>query len=59
MYCILNIHNDGKDNNWLAKGIKAKEKYIYLWEQIAEEFKDYNQYLIFESMNDVEYYNFT
>lgn len=57
MYCILNIHNDGKDNNWLAKGIKAKEKYIYLWEQIAEEFKDYNQYLIFESMNDVEYKN--
>ena len=35
----------------------AKEKYIILWQQIAEEFKNYDDYLIFESMNDVIYKN--
>ena len=57
MYCILNIHHDGKSNNWLSQGLKVKDKYINLWSQIAEEFKKYNEYLIFESMNEVEYLN--
>ena len=39
MYCILNIHSDGESPNWLSKGLISKEKYIYLWKQIAEEFK--------------------
>ena len=57
MYCILNIHHDGAPKNWLSQGLKVKEKYINLWSQIAEEFKKYNEYLIFESMNEVEYLN--
>ena len=24
MYCIINVHNDCKDDNWLSKGINAK-----------------------------------
>ena len=55
MYCILNIHHDGSSGNWLSQGLKVKDKYINLWSQIAEEFKEYNEYLIFESMNEVEY----
>jgi len=39
-------------------GIESKDKYINLWTQIANEFKDYNDYLIFESMNEVYLYNF-
>ena len=48
LYCILNIYNDGYYGNWLSWGIEAKDKYINLWTQIANEFKDYNDYLIFE-----------
>lgn len=49
IYCILNIYADTKE--W-AIGIESKDKYINLWKQIAEEFKDFNEYLIFESMNE-------
>ena len=55
MYCILNVHHDGESGNWLSEGLKAKNKYINLWSQIAKEFKDFNEYLIFESMNDGVY----
>ena len=58
LYCILNIYNDGYYENWLSWGIGAKDKYINLWTQIANEFKDYNHYLIFESMNDVFFINY-
>jgi len=56
LYCILNVHNDGFYINWLTEGMEAKEKYINLWGQIANEFKDYNEYLIFESMDSVLFY---
>jgi endoglucanase len=49
IYCILNVYTDTKE--WIT-GIESKNKYINLWKQIAEEFKDFNEYLIFESMNE-------
>ena len=55
MYCIINIHHDGSPGNWLSEGIVAKNKYIFLWTQISNKFKDYNEQLIFESMNDIEF----
>ena len=55
MYCILNLQHDGVSGNWLSEGITAKNKYIALWTQIANEFKSFNEYLIFESMNEVSY----
>ena len=58
LYCILNIYNDGNYGNWLSMGLEAKDKYINLWSQIANEFKDYNDYLIFESMNEVYFFNY-
>ena len=56
MYCILNIHHDGKDNNWLSKGINSLNIYINLWKQIAEEFINYDEHLLFESMDNPNYY---
>ena len=57
LYCILNIYNDGVYSFWLEKGMESKDKYINIWTQIAKEFKDYNEYLIFESMDEVYFSN--
>ena len=56
MYCIINIHYDGKEGGWLHEGINAKDKFINIWTQLSNEFKEFDEYLIFESMNDIEYY---
>ena len=58
LYCILNIHNDGNYLVWLFNGIESKDIYINVWTQIANEFKDYNEYLIFESMDEVYFYDY-
>jgi endoglucanase len=57
LYCILNIHNDGYYTNWLKEGMEVKGRYIKIWSQIANEFKVYNEYLIFESMNAVYFFD--
>ena len=71
IYCILNIYHDSDIGNWIYDELNGKDKYFYLWKQIAEEFKDFNEYLLFESMNQPNfidnywnfkydiYYNFT
>lgn len=62
LYCIINVHHDtGADSEKFKSWIKAdevnyaqnKERYEYLWKQIAEEFKDYGQLLLFESYNEM------
>lgn len=61
MYCVLNVHHDtgadGNSKSWLkadeAWYAKYKDKYEYLWKQIAEEFKDYDGKLLFESYNEM------
>lgn len=66
MYCILNIHHDGAKNHdnrgdnaicWLdtyAYDIESVyQKYEGVWNTIANRFKDYDEHLIFESMNEV------
>ena len=59
MYCILNVHHDtgeGKDH-WLYANTtcynNVKDTYQYLWQQIAAEFKNYDQKLLFESYNEM------
>ena len=54
LYCILNVYTD--TDVWI-RDIESKNKYINLWKQIAEEFKDFNEYLLFESMNDPIFLN--
>jgi endoglucanase len=55
MYCILNVHHDGVSGNWLSQGASVKTKFVTLWTQIANEFKSYDDHLVLESMNEVEY----
>lgn len=53
MYAIVNVHYD---NGWFSKFPTEKEecmkKYTRIWEQITEEFKDYPDTLMFESLNE-------
>lgn len=53
MYVILNTHHE---NSWIKldeKNEKAvTKKFKYLWKQIAERFKDYDEKLIFEGLNE-------
>jgi len=58
LYCILNIHNDGYYTSWLIRGMEVKDRYVNIWSQIANEFKDYNEYLIFESMDAVSFFDY-
>ncbi len=62
MYVILNVHHDGgvypKLGALIIEGAKndkenTLKRYKKLWSQIAEEFKDYGDKLVFESMNEV------
>ena len=55
LYIILNVHHDGVAGNWLSNGKSEIMKYRGLWKTIANEFKDYDRRLVFESMNEVEY----
>ena len=59
MYAIVNMHGDGYttvSGSWLlcasSDQTKIKVKYKACWEQIADRFKNYDEHLIFESMNE-------
>ena len=61
-YVIINMHHDGGDDAqfgaWLRQYAledydKFYARYSKLWNQIADRFRDYSDYLIFESMNEV------
>ena len=59
MYCILNVHHDTGEAStaWLiaseADYAKQKERFEAVWKQIAEEFKDYDEHLLFEGYNEM------
>ena len=58
LYVILNVHHDGgSEGGWLRNAqndyTNVSAKYQKIWEQIASNFADYSDYLIFESMNEV------
>ncbi|MDR3264208.1 MAG: glycoside hydrolase family 5 protein [Clostridiales bacterium] len=54
MYVIINMHHD--DYYWYIPDKKHEAatalEYKALWGQIAEEFKDYDEHLIFEAFNE-------
>lgn len=59
MFAIINMHGDGYytiDGAWLLcvdeNQDEIKTKYEAVWAQIADRFKDYDEHLIFESMNE-------
>lgn len=61
LYVIINIHHDSGDveGKWLdisKRGndfAKIQNKFTKMWQQIASTFKDYDQHLVFESMDEV------
>lgn len=62
MYVIINLHHDGGGDPEFGAWIRTEamedydkflERYSAVWNQIAETFKDYDERLIFESMNEV------
>lgn len=66
LYVIINIHHDGGgDPNfgaWVCSTATSDydafaEKYTSVWNQICERFKNYSDYLIFESLNEVGFDN--
>lgn len=59
MYVIINIHHDGAEQmGWLRIASEDKEalceKFAGVWKNIAERFKNYDEHLIFEAMNEVK-----
>lgn len=54
MYAIINVHHD--DYTWLnpskADEAAVKAKLVSIWEQLSERFRDYDQHLLFEGMNE-------
>jgi len=57
MYCILNSHHDTSHKDaWLWADdsyYKVQERYRGLWSQIATEFKDYDEHLLFAGWNEI------
>ena len=57
VYCIINLHHDGGADGWIEATRESYETYsgrfASVWRQIAETFGDYDERLIFESMNEV------
>ena len=61
LYVVINMHGDGYNsiqNGWLLCNAPADQqpaiqaKYKAVWKQIATMFADYDEHLIFESMNE-------
>lgn len=52
LYCIINTHNEA---SWL--NASAQSKFTDLWKKIATYFKDYDEKLVFEDMNEIEITN--
>lgn len=52
MYVILNTHHEGW---WFVPskdGKETSERFTSIWKQISERFKDYDEHLIFEGLNE-------
>lgn len=57
MYCILNVHHDTGTDGWMHADADTygatSERFIALWEQIAERFIEYDHKLLFEGYNEL------
>lgn len=57
MYCIINVHHDGGVDGWIKAGESSynqfNERFSSIWKQIADTFNNYDEHLLFESMNEV------
>lgn len=55
MFVIINMHHD--DKLYQIEDDKDYQNFFKIWKQIAFYFKDYNEKLIFEDMNEPRYIN--
>lgn len=60
MYCIINLHHDAgapDGDKWVIADEtnyeQNHERFEAIWRQIAEEFKDYDEHLLFEGYNEI------
>jgi len=61
MYAVINIHHDGNNDTnggaWLditqEDQTEIRNRFEKMWVQIADKFKDYDEYVVFESMNEI------
>ncbi len=56
MYAILNSHHDEWVTLTSSSQNEVTDKITKIWTQIAERFKDYSDYLIFETLNEPRLY---
>lgn len=56
MYVILNSHHDEWVKLYASSQTEVTAKITKLWEQISARFKDYGDYLIFETLNEPRLY---
>lgn len=64
MYVIITVYHDGASDTDYGAWIREApleydttiKHYTHLWEQIADKFRTYNDRLLYESMNEVEFY---
>ncbi len=52
MFAILNLHHEEWYSPSLSNAEAAKDILTKVWKQIAERFENYDEYLIFEGMNE-------
>jgi endoglucanase len=52
MYCIINTHHEQWIHPDVANEQQNTEQLVAIWSQISERFKNYNEKLIFNSMNE-------
>ncbi len=56
MYAILNTHHDEWVTLTTASQTQITDKLVKIWNQIANRFKDYSDYLVFETLNEPRLY---
>ena len=52
MYCILCVYHDKEF--WISGGQSSKDNYINFWKQIANQFTDKDELLIFETLCEID-----
>lgn len=57
MYCIINVHHDTGTEGWLMATTTnfstMNARFVKIWQQVAERFKNYDEHLLFESYNEM------
>lgn len=52
LYVILNMHHEKWLNLEMEREEEIREEFVTVWEQIAERFRNYDEKLLFEAMNE-------